>query len=88
MNGRRAKPTARRGKELTRQMDLIAIKERYGFTWQQISDITGYNWSVLKQMSCGAKVVSKRALEFISLKLAEHARSGKSQASEKQPAPV
>ena len=88
MNGRRTRPTARRGKELTRQTDLIALKARYGFTWQQISDITGYNWSVLKQMSCGAKVVSKRALEFISLKLAEHARSGKPQASEKQPAPV
>ena len=64
-----------KAERLRRQLDLKAVKEQYGITWQRMADLTGLSCVVLRHYSCGAKPIPSRTLSFIVLKLADHART-------------
>lgn len=66
------KPTrgSRRGKTLSRQVELAELKDRYEVTYAEIAACSGYEESYLKLLGCGAKPVTERALLLIRMSLA------------------
>jgi hypothetical protein len=80
---RRLRRAASKGEALRRRGEFLALKDRYGLTYQALSDLTGLHLVSLKQWGCGGKPLKERMLhrikELVESRATRRARGAESQ---------